>query len=119
MNRRVNAYSFASSGVAIDPFKPAITHDPPNDGAILSLDKGLIIFPIRSAARELHSVAKTIVSNGLVHKHTVVVRVEAQEGKRQHFSQLGQRCHQNSLLAHQNARTPFNPRQYQSAPASA
>ena len=77
------------------PFKPAIAHDPPNDGAILLLDKGLIIFPLRSAAREFYSVAKAIVSNSLIHKHTVVVRVEAQERERQQFSQLGQRCRQN------------------------
>src|ERR1700709_464638 len=65
------------------PFKPAITHDPPNDGAILLLDKGLIIFPIRSAARELYSVAKAIVSNGPAQTNTSILQIERQERERQ------------------------------------
>jgi hypothetical protein len=68
---------------------PAITYHLPNDRAVLLLNKGLIVFPIRAAARELYPVAKAIVSDGLIHEDAVIVRVESQERERQQLSKLG------------------------------
>src|SRR4051812_50169885 len=59
-----------------------ITHDAPNNSVVLLLHPGLIVLAIRAAACELNPSFLAVRLHGLIQKHTVVVRVEPEQGER-------------------------------------
>ena len=89
-------------------FEPAIANHPPNDGAILLLDEGLIVLLVRSATREDHSRLIAIRLQSLIHEYGVVVGVQSQKRKGQLLAQFGQHRTQQVLLPHEQGRA-FRP----------
>src|SRR3954453_8071208 len=86
-----------------DPIAP-ITHDAPNNSAVLLLDPGLIVLAIRAAACELNPSFLAVRLHGLIQKHTVIVRVEPEQRERHSLANLAQHLGQQHLLAYQQRR---------------
>ena len=63
----------------LQSLKTTIAHNMANHSAILLLHKGLIVLAIRPATREYDTRRLTIVVDGLVHKHAVVVCIESEQ----------------------------------------
>ena len=60
----------------LQPHEAPVTHDAANDGPVLLLHPGLIVLPIRPAAREFHPGLLTIGLHRLIHEYAVVVRIK-------------------------------------------
>ena len=89
-------------------FEPAIANHPPNDGAILLLDEGLIVLLVRAAARKDNARLLAIRLQSLIHEYGVVVGVQSQKRKGQRLAQFGQHRTQQVLLPHEQGRA-FRP----------
>lgn len=62
-----------------ETFQPTVTDEFSNNRAILLLDPRLIIFPIRTRARELDPLLFAVDDHRLVHELTSVVDIESQQ----------------------------------------
>ena len=63
----------------LQSLKTTIAHNTANHSAILLLHERLIVLAIRPETREYNTRFLTIVVHGLIHKHTVVVCIEAEQ----------------------------------------
>ena len=86
----------------------AIAHHTSHDGAVLLLDMGLVILAIGPRAGELDMRRLAPALDRLVHEDAVIVRIEAEQRKRQRRAQRGHHFAQQALFAKQQGRA-FRP----------
>src|SRR5215217_7898546 len=89
------------AGAGRPSFQASIAHNATHHGAVLLLDKGLVVLAIGPAARERDPGRLAIIADGLVHEHTVIVRVEPEQVEGQQLAQLRQNLAQQALLPDQ------------------
>ena len=79
----------------------AVPDHPANDGAVLLLDPGLVVLPIRPGPCELNALLPAEGHQHLVDELAAVVRVDPAERERQRAAQMIQRVDHQACFAHQ------------------